>query len=347
MNGQQTVTQEEEMIQKASMGSPQEIVTTKKLAECAVALGTAFLAGDGKPLSGERIKEVTKPVGWSPAMRLNLKRIGFLTEDGTVCVDKVVRVLDGPNLVQHWPVPDGSVAQKTETDASPAADLPPAVAVVVGTKPKSSRSAPDFVSSASVDLLRRFDEKYGREVFIGREAYRAVASDSLEPTFYDRVRQLKDFGSLDEISGGWRAGAKGPRQYRVNGVAPIDRKGRTYVPVAPIVDPEDPADDTAAPKPSTPVVAPSPAAPAVVPPVEKAVVAPKPIMTIRPKESIAEEIRAIKTRRAVHDAWHLECLELAAREPSKPTYEDELLLARLNGAYLYYDDIVVPDTTQG
>lgn len=344
MSGQQTVTQEEEMIQKASMGSPQDIVTTKRLAECAVALGAAFLAGDGKPLSGERIKEVTKPVGWSPAMGLNLRRIGFLTEDGTVCVDKVVRVLDGPNLVQHWPVPGGSVAQKTETDAPPAAD--PSPAVVVGAKSKSPRSAPDFVSATSVDLLRRFDERYRREIFLGGDAHREVASDSLEPTFYDRVRQLTAVGAIEEVDGGWRAGGKGPKQYRVIGAA-NDRKGRTYVPVAPVVDPEGPADDTAAPKPSTPVVAPSPAAPAAAPPVEKAVVAPKPIMTIRSKESIAEAIREIGTRRATHDAWHLECLELAAREPSKPTFEDELLLARLNGAYLYYDDIVVPDTVQG
>ena len=161
MSAQKKLTQEEEMIQKASTGSPQDIVTTKKLAECAVALGTAFLSGDGKPFSGERIKEVTKPVGWSPAMGLNLRRIGFLTEDGTVCVDKVVRVLDGPNLVQYWPVPDGA-------NTLPAADLPPAVpdasATIPAAKPKSPRSAPDFVSSASVDLLRRFDERYHREI---------------------------------------------------------------------------------------------------------------------------------------------------------------------------------------
>ena len=356
----EALTLEQQVVERAGASvDSNRVVVSENLAKGAVIMASVYLEGGRKPIPFERAKEVLKPLGNHALILHNLERAGFLTCDGAhgtsrsriVCVDKSVFAKVSGTLTQFWPVPaseDPQDAPSTPVTAEPVLE-------------------PVLVSAMALELHRRLYAHYGRTEFLDGDGHRAVASDWRVPTYYDRLRQLTEAGAAEEVPV-----EKGPRKHRMTGGSATARDGTTYAPVesAPVAAPaQSGGEPTAAPSAAEAVVAPSgqpakpferllvlrrvpvpsPAEPvAQVEPVVAAPAEPKPApRTIRSKESIEEAIREIESRAETRNAWERELAALMERKPAGPSVDDPERLLRLRGAYLYYDDIVVPDTAQG
>ncbi len=350
----EALTLEQQVVERAGAPvGPNQIKVSENLAKGAVVMATAYLEGGRRPVPFEQCKEILKHLGNYALILFNLERAGFLGCDGAqeknrsriAFVDKSVFAKVSGTLTQFWPVP--APASEDPQDA-------PA---------ESGNDEPVFVSALAVDLLRKLDEHYGRTEFLGGEGHRAVASDWKMPTYYDRLRLLTEAGAIEVVPV-----EKGPRKHRLTGRSATARDGTTYVPVEPVEPgatdgkpaiPSKPTEKPADPPAADPVAAPAgptaertqrfvvlrlqPSSSSATPVADA-----KPALrTIRSKESIEEAIREIESRAETRNAWERELAALMERKPAGPSVDDPERLLRLRGAYLYYDDIVVPDTAQG